>query len=1279
MGAPHNDRLAGSHPTMKPRLLPLFLFLLAVTLPARGADILVLVQSGHSGENDVRALGAWIENTHPGVGSVAFSADLSPDVLDSAGTLSSAQRDLLESFDLILMPRYGVGASGEFASTDWNTVTTPLLNMNPFTYRDGNWRWVPAGTDTPTQPAVRDLIVANPPASLFEDLDVAGNRLSMHVWPENAMQVHVDASIFTGTVAGWTDVTEWGSPLRYPWIVYWDGSEGAFYEAGPEAPGGRRTLFLGPLSNDPEAYTPYGRHLLLQAVSVTLTGNADSELEPPSLEDQRRAAYRARQSEVLLDIASNYDPDYTGYLTGHRRNFGVHANYLVAALEVNRRGLGGGVTIEDAMPRIEEMMQHARENLEDWTNMPLNPGKRMAAYAFPHIYHRWYDELSDTARADIEWLMIDSPWKDHTVQWLVNGSVYAGKLMVGEKLGYDSDLWQSAFDELKGLYDRTMETGGIELNSPIYSSYHFAPLALLTQVEHDEVRHMAHILLDYLLIVSGHLYIPADEGFVGVPRMRQREGVYAGSARLPQHYHLFFGEPAVNFGSNFSPQMITAASDYLPPAIIESFFTDKADEGYEFWAFTDSPFGTGRMGAAKTYTLIPGSNRRVSPWHTVMMPGGNAMIGTAYGHRGFTHHVSMGAWVRDADTNTHGIYHYHPVVRGDTYNNGNGLVGFEPPDDNPDDFRDEGYDYERFLWGRTFLSLWDPTLDRKADDVVRTYQDTRARIPNLENVGGEMIRHGAWYVGRMGPVFVAYRPLGEIDLEEMRGGGDWYYVRLNGRSGCIIEMATTDDFDTVQDYAQDLAGRHLAFDASLEAFHVEFDARDPASGEITRLRLDYEPEMRYVDGQELPMTNLNRGFLDSPWIDWQTGTGAFTLERAGYESIHYDVAGASIGQPPETSLLMLVEGGHSQENNVRAFGQWIQSQRPGDYRVDFSADLSPDVLDSGDALSEAQRDLLEGYDLIIMPRIGAGASGNFSSTDWNTITTPLLNMNPFTYRDANWGWVPADTNDPTVEIEDLVVVDADHPLFDGVDTSAGSVTLYVAPEANMQPEISAGLFTGTVVGWTDRTAGDENLEYPWVVAWDGDEAAFYESDGTPGPQTPGGPRLLFLGENPINVPDSYTDDGLTVLLNAIDFLVAAGTPSIDGYEAWRQAHFDGSDLEDDSVSGPGAEPAGDGIANLVRYALDLSPHEPAPEYLPQVGVEEIAGEPYQVLRVVRRADIVGIRIHAEVSRDLIDWNEEAVLVGEEPRDDGRVEALYRDPQPLAEEPRGFLRIRIGFD
>jgi len=44
-----------------------------------------------------------------------------------------------------------------------------------------------------------------------------------------------------------------------------------------------------------------------------------------------------------------------------------------------------------------------------------------------------------------------------------------------------------------------------------------------------------------------------------------------------------------------------------------------------------------------------------------------------------------------------------------------------------------------------------------------------------------------------------------------------------------------------------------------------------------------------------------------------------------------------------------------------------------------------------------------------------------------------------------------------------------------------------------------------------------------------------------------------------------------------------------GFEAWRKEHFNESELLDPGISGPDADPDGDGIPNLMEYAMGLNP------------------------------------------------------------------------------------------
>jgi hypothetical protein len=54
------------------------------------------------------------------------------------------------------------------------------------------------------------------------------------------------------------------------------------------------------------------------------------------------------------------------------------------------------------------------------------------------------------------------------------------------------------------------------------------------------------------------------------------------------------------------------------------------------------------------------------------------------------------------------------------------------------------------------------------------------------------------------------------------------------------------------------------------------------------------------------------------------------------------------------------------------------------------------------------------------------------------------------------------------------------------------------------------------------------------------------------------------------------------------------------YAHWRANQFSGADATNDSISGPEAKPAGDGIANIMRYAHGVGPYAPVLHLMPRI-------------------------------------------------------------------------------
>ncbi|MCH8474855.1 MAG: hypothetical protein LAT55_06455 [Opitutales bacterium] len=109
---------------------------------------------------------------------------------------------------------------------------------------------------------------------------------------------------------------------------------------------------------------------------------------------------------------------------------------------------------------------------------------------------------------------------------------------------------------------------------------------------------------------------------------------------------------------------------------------------------------------------------------------------------------------------------------------------------------------------------------------------------------------------------------------------------------------------------------------------------------------------------------------------------------------------------------------------------------------------------------------------------------------------------------------------------------------------------------------------------------------------------------------------------------------------------------------------------------PLANPAGDGVPNLLKYALGLDPRERASrEALPQMVLEEENGETYLTLHIQRNSDLEGVQLLVEYSEDLANWvngSPDVEIVTETAG-----ELVARSTHPVgSEKPRQFLRVRV---
>ncbi len=130
------------------------------------------------------------------------------------------------------------------------------------------------------------------------------------------------------------------------------------------------------------------------------------------------------------------------------------------------------------------------------------------------------------------------------------------------------------------------------------------------------------------------------------------------------------------------------------------------------------------------------------------------------------------------------------------------------------------------------------------------------------------------------------------------------------------------------------------------------------------------------------------------------------------------------------------------------------------------------------------------------------------------------------------------------------------------------------------------------------------------------------------------------------------------------------------YRAWREQAFATPEAcDDEAVAGPWAAPAGDGIANLTRYALGMGWETPAALRYPRCE-ETVEGWAYRFPYDPGRDDVTCV---VEASATLSDWSAAQRLFDSRLDLPARLDGgwlILRDPVPA---PQRFYRLRLEWD
>jgi len=126
-------------------------------------------------------------------------------------------------------------------------------------------------------------------------------------------------------------------------------------------------------------------------------------------------------------------------------------------------------------------------------------------------------------------------------------------------------------------------------------------------------------------------------------------------------------------------------------------------------------------------------------------------------------------------------------------------------------------------------------------------------------------------------------------------------------------------------------------------------------------------------------------------------------------------------------------------------------------------------------------------------------------------------------------------------------------------------------------------------------------------------------------------------------------------------------------EAWRNLYFGNPSNVGEGANN--ASPAGDGVPNLVKYALGLNPLVPmTADQMPFGSIQQSGGQPFLVLTVPRQAEAPDVTYLVEVSGDLQTWvngwPNTATLT------DIPTSLVVRDNTPVPSAAARFMRLQI---
>jgi len=247
------------------------------------------------------------------------------------------------------------------------------------------------------------------------------------------------------------------------------------------------------------------------------------------------------------------------------------------------------------------------------------------------------------------------------------------------------------------------------------------------------------------------------------------------------------------------------------------------------------------------------------------------------------------------------------------------------------------------------------------------------------------------------------------------------------------------------------------------------------------------------------------------------------------------------------------------------------------------------------------------------------------------------------------------TGTPTAVGNTNVTISANNAVGQGLPfTLAIQISASAAPQITTQPTASQTKNVGESVTFTVVATGAPSPTYQWKKG------------------TTDIPNATSASYTINTVAPSDAGNYTVVVTNAIGSVtsnVAALTvPS--GYATWRALKFTTLEAADNAVSGPDADPDGDGLKNVVEYAFDTDPKSGAASAsAPSVSVTSTEW----IYTYTRPADRPDLTYTVQASTNLTDWT--TITVTHERTATGTTET-WQGRVPRATGNNVFFRLKV---